>query len=369
MPDVDEGSAVAQKDYRGGLPVGTILGGYELISILGKGGFGITYRARDFAHNQDVAIKEYLPTALAIREGRTTVLPISTNHAEQFAWGRERFLDEARTLERLDHAPAVVRVLDFLEANGTAYMVMALVEGETLNKRLLREQRLAPEVIEGLLFPLLDGLEQVHAIGFLHRDIKPANIMVDPQDRPTLIDFGASRAAMAGRSTTLTAIFTPGYAAAEQFVSAKQGPWTDIYGLAATLYHAITGRIPPSAIERIMQESARILRPNGLAIHSVNCGDHYAYFDRSITMINYLTYSENAWRRWNTRLLYQNRMRPGDFLCSAKRSGLEVVLERSKPRPELLAALSSLKLAPEFEQYPREQLASTSVDFAARRPC
>jgi hypothetical protein len=241
MPDVDEGIPVALNDFRGALPVGTILGGYELISILGKGGFGITYRARDFAHNQDVAIKEYLPTALAIREGRTTVLPISTNHAEQFAWGRERFLDEARTLERLDHAPAVVRVLDFLEANGTAYMVMALVEGETLNKRLMREPRLAPEVIERLLFPLLDGLEQVHAASFLHRDIKPANIMVDPHDRPTLIDFGASRAAMAGRSTTLTAIFTPGYAAAEQFVSSKQGPWTDIYGLAATIYHAITG--------------------------------------------------------------------------------------------------------------------------------
>jgi Serine/threonine protein kinase len=164
--------------------------------------------------------------------------------------------------------PAVVRVLDFLEANGTAYMVMALVEGETLNKRLMREQRLAPEVIERLLFPLLDGLEQVHAAGFLHRDIKPANIMIDPHDRPTLIDFGASRAAMAGRSTTLTAIFTPGYAAAEQFVSSKQGPWTDIYGLAATLYHAITGRIPPSAIERIMQDAYQPLsdlRPSGYA--------------------------------------------------------------------------------------------------------
>jgi hypothetical protein len=266
VPDVRGASAVAQDDIRGGLPVGTVLGNYELISILGKGGFGITYRARDFAHNQDVAIKEYLPTALAIREGRTTVLPISTNHAEQFAWGRERFLDEARTLERLDHAPAVVRVLDFLEANGTAYMVMALVEGESLNKRLMREQRLAPEVIERLLFPLLDGLDQVHAAGFLHRDIKPANIMVDSHDRPTLIDFGASRAAMAERSTTLTAIFSPGYAAAEQFISGKQGPWTDIYGLAATLYHAITERIPPSAIERMMQDVYQPLsdqRPSG----------------------------------------------------------------------------------------------------------
>ena len=205
--------------------------------------------------HRDVAIKEYLPTTLALREGRTTVLPRSPDHAEQFAWGRERFLDEARTLARLDRTPAIVRVHDFLEANGTAYMVMALVEGETLSKRLMREQRLTPEAVERLLFPLLDGLEEVHAIGFLHRDIKPANIMVDDQGRPTLIDFGASRAAMAERSTTMTAIFTPGYAAAEQFTSAKLGPWTDIYGLAATLYHAITGRIPPSAIDRILNDT------------------------------------------------------------------------------------------------------------------
>ena len=153
-----------------------------------------------------------------MREGRTTVLPHSPDHAEQFAWGRERFLDEARTLARLDRTRPSYGCYDFLEANGTAYMVMALVEGETLNKRLMRDQRLTPEAVERLIFPLLDGLEAVHAIGFLHRDIKPANIMVDDQGRPTLIDFGASRAAMAGRSTTMTAIFTPGYAAAEQFM-------------------------------------------------------------------------------------------------------------------------------------------------------
>ena len=115
------------------------------------------------------------------------MLPRSPEHAEQFAWGRERFLDEARTLARLDRTPAIVRVYDFLEANGTAYMVMALIEGETLNKRLMREVRLTPEAVERLLFPLLDGLEEVHAIGFLHRDIKPANIMVDAQ-RPADAD-------------------------------------------------------------------------------------------------------------------------------------------------------------------------------------
>ena len=255
-------------DLRGVLPAGATLRGYELKSILGQGAFGITYRARDTNLHRDVAIKEYLPTSLALREGRTTVLPRSPDHAEQFAWGRERFLEEARTLARLDRTPAIVRVHDFLEDNGTAYMVMALIEGETLNKRLMREQRLTPEAIERLIFPLLDGLEEVHAIGFLHRDIKPANIMVDAHGRPTLIDFGAARSAMAGRSTTMTAIFTPGYAAVEQYTSAKLGPWTDIYGLSATVYHAITGRIPPSSIDRVLQDSYEPLselKPEGYA--------------------------------------------------------------------------------------------------------
>src|SRR5215470_5780823 len=250
------------------LPAGTVLPGYELKSLLGQGAFGITYRARGLTLERDVAIKEYLPTSLAVRRGRTTVRPRSAAHAEQFAWGRERFLEEARTLARLERTPAIVRVYDFLEANGTAYMVMALVEGENLNKRLLREGRLAPEAVERLLFPLLDGLEEVHGIGFLHRDIKPANVMVDARGRPTLIDFGAARAAMAGRSTTMTAIFTPGYAAAEQYTSATLGPWTDIYGVAATLAHAITGKIPPSSIERIIKdtyEPLSELKPEGFS--------------------------------------------------------------------------------------------------------
>ncbi|HTE81697.1 MAG TPA: protein kinase, partial [Reyranella sp.] len=245
----------ARVGLRGVLPAGTKLRGYELTSVLGQGAFGITYRAVDGTLHREVAIKEYLPTTLALREGRTTVLPRSPDHAEQFAWGRDRFLEEARTLARLERAPGIVRVYDYLEDNGTAYMVMALIEGETLARRLAREQRLTPGAIDHLLYPLLDGLEEFHAATFLHRDIKPANIMVDASGKPTLIDFGASRAAMAERSTTMTAIFTPGYAAAEQFIAAsKLGPATDIYGLSATLYHAISGRIPPSAIQRVMKD-------------------------------------------------------------------------------------------------------------------
>jgi serine/threonine protein kinase len=256
------------QQLRGVLLAGTKLRNYEIVSILGQGGFGVTYRARDTTLGREVAIKEYLPTALAVREGGTTVIPRSTDQAEAFTWGRDRFVDEARTLARLDRALAIVRVYDFLEANGTAYMVMALLQGETLAQRLKRAGPLSADAIERLLSPLLDGLDQVHAAGFLHRDIKPDNILLDAAGNPTLIDFGASRASIAGRTTAMTAVFTPGYAAAEQSSSAKQGPWTDIYGLSATLYHAITGAAPSSAFDRMLDDEyapLAKLRPAGFS--------------------------------------------------------------------------------------------------------
>ncbi|MDP1753637.1 MAG: protein kinase [Reyranella sp.] len=235
------------------------------MSVLGQGGFGITYRAHDTQLDREVAIKEYLPLALAVRQDGTTVLPRSTDAAADFSWGRDRFVAEGRTLASLQRAPAIVRVFDFLEANGTAYIVMELLHGETLEHRLKQKGSLGPAEIDRILWPLLDGLEQVHATGFLHRDIKPANILLDAAGNPTLIDFGASRAAMAGRSVALTAIFTPGYAAAEQMTSAKQGPWTDIYGLSATLYHAITGAMPPSAFDRMLGDAYEPLGGKSMA--------------------------------------------------------------------------------------------------------
>ncbi|MFI5002064.1 MAG: protein kinase, partial [Reyranellales bacterium] len=217
--------------------------------------------------NREVAIKEYLPSALAVRQDGVTVLPRSTKMANDFTWGRQRFVDEGRTLATLQRAPAIVRVFDFLEANGTAYIVMELAPGDTLENRL-KQGKLSSAEVERILWPLLDGLEQVHATGFLHRDIKPANILLGPDGSPTLIDFGASRAAMAGRTSVMTAIFTPGYAAAEQMTSAKQGPWTDIYGISATLYHAITGAPPPSAFDRMLDDEYQplaTLMPAGFA--------------------------------------------------------------------------------------------------------
>jgi len=238
---------------------GILIGRYEIVSVLGRGSFGITYRARDMQLNREIAIKEYLPISLAVRPD-VTVLPSSTNTAEDFAWGRERFVEEGQTLASLHDAQGIVKVFDFLEANGTAYIVMEMVRGQTLDAHLKSKGTIGATTAHEILWPLLDGLEQVHETGFLHRDIKPANIILNMKGQPTLIDFGASRVAVAGRTTAdMTAVFTPGYAAVEQFTSARQGPWTDIYGLSATLYHAITGIRPPGAVERALDDAYKPL--------------------------------------------------------------------------------------------------------------
>jgi serine/threonine protein kinase len=238
------------------LPARTRIGRYQVVSILGHGGFGITYLAHDTQLGRDVAVKEYLPAALAVRQDGSSVLPRSTEVADDFGWGRRRFIEEGRTLASLHEAPSIVKVFDFLEDNGTAYIVMELLRGHTLDDRVTAGGPLSPPVLLAMLQPLLAGLQKVHDAGFLHRDIKPSNIMLGDDGHPTLIDFGAARAAMADRTRTMTAIFTPGYAAPEQFTSsAKQGPWTDIYGLSATLYYAITGHAPPSAFDRLMADT------------------------------------------------------------------------------------------------------------------
>src|SRR5215470_17024696 len=256
---VAAGSPGAPEVECGALKPDQTIGRYQIVSVLGQGGFGITYRARDVQLGREVAIKEYLPSALAIRQQNSTVVPRSTKMSDDFGWGRERFVTEGRTLASLHRVPAIVQVFDFLHANGTAYIVMELLHGETLEDRIARQGKLKAEEVDRIVWPLLDGLERVHNAGFLHRDIKPANILLDAAGNPTLIDFGASRAAMAGRSTPLTAIFTPGYAAPEQMTSAKQGPWTDIYGLSATLYHAIAGKPPPGAFDRILEDNYNTL--------------------------------------------------------------------------------------------------------------
>lgn len=251
------------------LASGALVGRYVIRSVLGQGSFGITYFARDGQLGRDVAIKEYLPMALAVRRDGGTVVPNSTKVAEEFAWGRQRFIDEGRTLAGFPRTPGMVHVYDLIEDYGTAYIVMELVHGSTLSKKLDSDGPLSPQEVNRLLPVLLDVLAAVHQAGFVHRDIKPENILLNGEGHPTLIDFGAARAAMAVRTTAMTAVFTPGYAAIEQFTDGEQGAWTDIYGLSATLYRAISGRLPPRSVERALEDRYRRLvelKPAGFPI-------------------------------------------------------------------------------------------------------
>lgn len=241
------------------LPVGTLLGDYRLDSVIGHGGFGITYRAFDSQLAKVVAIKEYLPVEFAVRQG-DKVVSRSARSADDFAWGRERFLDEARALARFRH-PHIVPVLRFLTANGTAYTVMEFEDGRSLGELLGHSgRRLPPDEVRRLAEGVLLGLGAVHAQGFLHRDIKPSNIIVRRDGVPILIDFGAARQAMGDRSRTLTSVLTPQYAPIEQYTAeGKQGPWSDIYSAAAVLHHAITGAPPPEAAGRIGKDTYKPL--------------------------------------------------------------------------------------------------------------
>ncbi|MGE0151979.1 MAG: protein kinase [Reyranellaceae bacterium] len=234
---------------------GFVLGKYELQAVLGQGGFGITYKAWDGALNRAVAIKEYLPSDVAVRVDGTTVRAKSRHDEEGFQWGLERFLDEARALARFEASHSIVRVYDYMQANGTAYMIMALIDGTPLSSVYKREAPLSEERLKAIMLPILDGLQDVHEAGFLHRDIKPANILLRANGQPVLIDFGAARQALGEKSRSITSVFTPGYAPFEQYTSSgKQGPWTDIYALAATLYHGIAGKAPPQATDRIRED-------------------------------------------------------------------------------------------------------------------
>src|SRR5690242_3918202 len=249
------GPTMSQPTHHNALPAGSMLMEYRLASVLGAGGFGITYLARDTNLEKDVAIKEYLPGSVAVRAPDQSVQPTNPSLQNDYKWGLDRFIQESPTLAKFGH-PNIVRVNRFFEANGTGYMVMDYEDGEPL-KSFLKRTPFPPEPeLKKLLAPLLDGLEKVHAAGFLHRDIKPDNIFVRKDGGPVLIDFGSARQAVGGATQTLTTIVSPGYAPFEQYTtSAEQGPWSDIYSLSGVLYFAITGQAPPDAITRMKSDA------------------------------------------------------------------------------------------------------------------
>ncbi len=244
---------MSKATHRSALPADFTLHEYRLDAVIGHGGFGITYRAWDAQLEQWVAIKEYLPNELAVREGVSTVYAKSSTDEEAFDWGLQRFILEARTLAQFKH-PNIVRVLRFFEAHRTAYMVMEYHEGESLSALLKRGPLEEKRLLE-IVLPVMEGLQEVHNAGFLHRDIKPANIVIRTDGQPILLDFGAARFAIGQKSTSLTSIVTPGYAPFEQYDSkSEQGPWTDIYALGAVMYYAISGRAPNEVVGRLKRD-------------------------------------------------------------------------------------------------------------------
>lgn len=229
-------------EHLNALPAGTRLGEYEVVDVLGAGGFGITYRAWDTTLQKYVAVKEYLPRDFATRTNTRTVVPTSQADRADYEWGLTRFLDEARTLARFDH-PHINKVHRFFEAHGTAYLVLDYIEGETLSTLLERQGRLSEDGLKGLLTDVLSGLAEVHAAGYVHRDLKPGNLMVKPDGNVVVLDFGAARQAVGQRSKSVTSILTPGYAPLEQYDTKAEdvGPWSDIYALGMVAYRCISG--------------------------------------------------------------------------------------------------------------------------------
>jgi hypothetical protein len=236
------------------LPTGYSLNEYRIDSVLGAGGFGLTYLATDGNLNLKVAVKEYLPSEFAARGGDRTVQPKSSGAAtESFDWGLRRFMDEARTLASFRH-PNIVRVMRFFEANRTGYMVMEFVEGQALSEWVVARRPLLQTTLLAIAGPLLDGLDVIHKSGYLHRDIKPANIFIRSDGTPVLLDFGSARELLGGNQE-LTAVVSPGYAPLEQYhAHGKQGPWSDLYSFGGVLYWMLTGSKPVEAAARVRQD-------------------------------------------------------------------------------------------------------------------
>ena len=244
--------------------------GYEILwytidRVLGQGGFGITYLAHDRNLDRAVAIKEYLPVSFAYRHQDYSVKPITGDHRQNFVWGLGSFLKEAQTLARFSH-PNIVRVHSVFEENNTAYMVMEYEHGQNLAAIYKGNENLEQKFFERVFFPIFDGLSEIHKFNFIHRDIKPANIYIRTDGTPVLIDFGSARQTTQQQTSEITALVSQGYTPLEQYSAnyGDQGPWTDIYALAATIYEGVVGRKPDECLSRsacLMRSKPDLLEP------------------------------------------------------------------------------------------------------------
>ena len=259
-----------------GLPPGTRLGEFELHGLLGAGGFGMVYRAYDHSLHRTVAIKEYLPGGLADRAGQAVTLRTGAD-ARRFQEGLRSFMNEARLLAQFDH-PALVKVLRVWEQNRTAYMAMPLYQGVTLKEACAQMRTPPPEPwLRKLLWSVLQALELLHRRGTLHRDISPDNIFLQDIGPPVLLDLGAARQALGQDAPQHTAILKVNYAPIEQYADAqdmRQGPWSDVYALAAVVYGCLNRAPPVPASVRAVRDS---LRPPAELVEHLRSAHGLAY--------------------------------------------------------------------------------------------
>ena len=297
QPFVADGSRSALANA---LPPGSVIDGYQVLKVLGAGGFGITYLAREGEHGETVALKEYFPNIFAVRTKEYLVQPASELTREPFDWLLGKFRDEAASLARFQH-PNIVQVRRFFQWNGTAYTVLEYLAGKPLQKWLtdLGRPPSQPE-LDAIARPLVAALDAVHRAQILHRDISSANIMIRPDGTPVLFDFGAAKQTFAERSQTKAAVLTPGFAPFEQYLNsnAHQGPWTDIYATAATFYEAVTGEVPPEAPARTVDDS---LVPASQAAHANYRPDFLKAIDWGLAMAP--TERPQTVAHWSSQLL------------------------------------------------------------------
>lgn len=261
------------------LPENTILNGrYLIVRVLGEGGFGITYLARDLVVEQTVAIKEYFPMGLVSRSvegtGSEEVSVPGGEQREYYQNGLKRFLEEAQNLQKFCECPGIVNARDFFTANGTAYLVMDYIDGQSLKQYMKWYMQNSPGHVPmdyhtaiAFLEPVMKSLAQMHQAGVIHRDISPDNILVDQEGKVTLIDFGAARVDMGDELRSMTVMVKQGYAPEEQYRRhGRQGTWTDVYALCATLYHMISGKLPEESVERLYRDEVMPLKKLPLVV-------------------------------------------------------------------------------------------------------
>ena len=328
-PNCGFGAAAAEARSPMALRAGAILNGRFVIGrVLGQGGFGITYLALDDRNKARVTIKEYFPAEFAARSGGTcTVTPYPGEREESFRYGMKQFRDEAQALSAFRDNARIVRILGYFEENGTAYCVTEYVDGETLTEYMKNGGgRLFQEEADELLLPLMDAMGQLHEKGLLHRDIAPDNVLVTADGATKLIEFGAARHSTGEQSKILDVAIRHGFAPLEQYTRrGRQGPFTDVYAMAATYYYAVTGRVPPDAIERA--DGEELPAPNAL-------GARLAEHTQAALLKALSLQPEDRFRTMGEFRAAMTGRLPVEAAAPRERKAVQPVKKAAKPRPQ-----------------------------------